>query len=57
MLNKLKFDNYSFIINKIMISKLASKQSFSTTKRAIHAPICVIGGGSAGINIVAQLLK
>jgi hypothetical protein len=34
-----------------MISKLSC--SFSTTKRAIHAPICVIGGGSAGINIVA----
>ena len=32
--------------------KVFLKQNF-TTKRAIHTPICVIGGGTAGSNVVA----
>ena len=32
--------------------KIIFKQHFST-KRAIHTPICVIGGGTSAVNVVA----
>jgi hypothetical protein len=32
--------------------RILLKKNFATS-RAIHTPICVIGGGNAGINVVS----